>query len=102
MYLLGGTFDPGYSAEVTIPGEGEHRVLFNVSFLGPCYAIHDKGFAGEAAHVRALAGEIEAMYRYAPIPPEIGTVIVPDVSRDAVPLGEATIYDMLLSDFWRY
>jgi hypothetical protein len=38
-----------------------------------------------------------ASYGYAPIPPDLGDIIVPDVALDTLNLGEATIYDCLLS-----
>jgi hypothetical protein len=48
-----------------------------------------------------IAQDIEATWPgYERLPPEVGKVIVPDVSIDARGLGEATLYDYLFSDDW--
>lgn len=58
------------------------------------------GIAEEDVYVQDVAREIEATYAYEPIPPELGNVVVPDVALDTVSLGEATIYNCLLSTHW--
>jgi hypothetical protein len=47
-----------------------------------------------------IAREIEAMFGHERMPPEIGEVIVADVATNLRSLGEATLYDCLLSDDW--
>ena len=84
-------YDSAYSADAVIPG---HRLGFHVSLLGPYYGIRRLGAPGEEPAARDLAEEIEATFPgYAPIPPELGDEIVPDVSLDKRILGKATIYD---------
>lgn len=96
LHILGGTFDSAYSAEVEIPGE-DRALLFHVSFLGPYYVVHRKGFLGDEPYAGAVAQEIEATYAYEAIPPAIGTTVVPDVALDTVSMGTTTVYDLLLS-----
>jgi hypothetical protein len=110
--LLGGSFDSAYTAKLGIPGKEEEderlqrEIGFHVGFgchvsiLGPHYVVRRTLSPDEAPHVQEVAREIEATYGYAPIPPEIGNVVVPDVALDTVPLGEVTIYDCLLSAQW--
>lgn len=95
LYLLGGTWGPGYSGFIWIPG---YRIGFHVSLLGPYYGIHRIGAHGEEAAALDLAREIEATYPgYEPIPPELGEEVVPEVlSRHG-----ATIYECLLSEDWK-
>ena len=101
LSLLAGGLDPAYSAAIDIPEEGV--LYFHVSLLGPYYGIHRTGAPGEKAVASDLALEIEATYGgYAPIPPEIGEEIVPDVALDCRDFGEATIYDCLLSTAWKW
>jgi hypothetical protein len=100
LHILAGGFDSAYSAKIAIPGADERALGFHVSFLGPYYVIHRTGAPGEEPCARGIAEEIEATYGYEPIPPEIGSVVVPDVALDTVALGEATIYDCLLSAVW--
>lgn len=45
-----------------------------------------------------LAREIESTWGYQRMPPEVGKVVVPDVATDSRGLGEATLYDCLMSD----
>ena len=45
-----------------------------------------------------IAREIEATFDWERMPPEIGTVLVPDVATNMRPLGEARLYDCLFSD----
>lgn len=47
-----------------------------------------------------IVQEIESTWGYQRMPPEVGRVIVPDVSTDVQPLGEATLYDCLFTDNW--
>jgi hypothetical protein len=99
-HLLSGRYDPAYSAEICIPGR---RLGFHVSLLGPYYGIHRTGAPGEELPALDLAREIEATYPgYAPIPPEIGNEIVPDVALDGRYFGTAPIYECLLSGVWEY
>jgi hypothetical protein len=94
--LLAGVYDAGYSGFVEIAG---YALGFHVSLLGPYYGIHRTLAAGEEPARIDLAREIEATYPgYEPIPPELGSEVVPDVG---IP-GETTIYRCLLSDGWEW
>jgi hypothetical protein len=94
--ILAGSYDPAYSGHIEIPG---HMLGFHVSLLGPYYGIHRLGAPGEEPAALDLAQEIEATYPgYAPIPPELGDEVVPDV----VSLGRTTIYVCLLSEVWKW
>lgn len=101
LHLLGGGLDPAYSADIDIP-EGA-KLYFHVSLLGPYYGIHRTGAPGEEPAARDIAREIEATYPgYQPIPPELGDEVVPDVTLDKRFFGQATIYECLLSELWRW
>lgn len=47
-----------------------------------------------------IAQDIEAIWGYERMPSEIGKLNVPDVATNLRNLGEATLYDCLLSDNW--
>jgi hypothetical protein len=47
-----------------------------------------------------LARDIEATFGCERMPPEVGNIIVPDVSTDGRNIGEARLYDCLFSDRW--
>jgi hypothetical protein len=47
-----------------------------------------------------IARDIEATFGYEPMPPVVGNIIVPDVATERRALGEARLYDCLLSDSW--
>jgi hypothetical protein len=110
--LLGGSFDSAYSAKLGLPGKAEEEEALqreigfhvgfgcHVSILGPYYVVRRTGSPDEEPHAREVAREIEATYRYEPVPPELGGVVVPDVALDTVHMGEATVYDCLLSGQW--
>jgi hypothetical protein len=69
--------------------------------LGPYYGIRRTGAVGEEDAACDLVREIEATFPgYAPIPPELGDEVVPDVSLDKRLFGEATIYDCILAQEW--
>jgi hypothetical protein len=68
----------------------------------PCLR-RDFGFGfspDEQPHAARIAQEIEATFGGEPMPPEVGDVIVPDVATNLRDLGEARLYDCLLSDDW--
>lgn len=99
LHILAGWLDPAYSAHIRVPGR---RLGFHVCFLGPYYGVHRMGAPGEEPAASELAREIEATYvGYEPIPPELGEEIVPDIALDCRWYGEATIYDCLLSTYWK-
>jgi hypothetical protein len=52
----------------------------------------------ERSYALSIARDIEATWGYECMPPEIGKVIVPDVATNRRGLGEATLYDCLLSE----
>jgi len=56
--------------------------------------------AEEQSYAACIAQEIEATWGYERMPPDVGSVIVPDVATDHRLLGEATLYDCLFSDGW--
>jgi hypothetical protein len=94
--LLSGRYDPGYSADIFLPGR---KLGMYVSVVGPYYAIHHAGAPGEEEVVLDLAQEIEASFPgYQGIPPELGNEVVPDVGN----FGKTTIYHCLLSEVWDY
>jgi hypothetical protein len=107
--VVKGSVDSAYTAKLgilgkeaeegTLDGDLGFQVRFScsVSFLGSYYVVRDRGLAAEASFVEDIAREIVASYGYAPIPPDLGDIIVPDVALDTLNLGEATIYDCLLS-----
>ncbi|MFT3768147.1 MAG: hypothetical protein QM820_22070 [Minicystis sp.] len=102
MHISGQTFDSAFSAMVIVPDEQGRAwdLGFHVSLLGPYYVVHRMGRPGEEAYAQALVQEIEATYGYAPIPPELGDVVVPAVALETRRMGEATVYDCLLSAHW--
>ena len=95
LYILSGGFESAYSAYISVPERP--AIGFHVSILGPYYTIQRAASPGEDRCALELAREIEATYQYAPVPPEIGEVAVPDVAVDGVGMGNATIYTCLLS-----
>jgi hypothetical protein len=52
----------------------------------------------EQPYAESVAREIEATYGYETMPPAIGNVVVPDVETGFRTVGEARLYDCLLSD----
>ena len=54
----------------------------------------------EQPYAAWLARSIEATFGYARMPPEVGKMIVPEVSTVLRSSGEATLYDCLFSDNW--
>jgi len=54
----------------------------------------------EQPYAAWIARDIEATWGYERMPPEVGKVVVPDVATNLRNLGEATLYDCLLSDYW--
>ena len=98
MPLHGGSVLPAYSAYIEIPG---HILGFHVSLLGPYYGIRRTGAPGEESAAMEITREIEATYPgYAPIPPELGNEVVPDVALDGTSFGEVTICSCLFSEEW--
>lgn len=98
LHIISGR-DAGFSGHVEIPG----RLLgFHVSFLGPYHAVHRTGSAGEEPAASEIAREVETTYGYEPVPPEIGDLVVPDVALDTRRMGEVTIYECLLSEYWQW
>lgn len=94
-----GDWDPAYSGEIYLPGD--RSLYFHVSLLGPYYGIHRTGLPVEELPAVDSAREIDATFPgYAPIPPELGDLVVPDVAPGNLLFGEATIYECLLSELW--
>ena len=100
LSLLSGSYDPGYSGYIVIPG---HTLGFHVSLLGPFYGVHRTGVAGEESAALDLVRAIETTYPgHEPIPAELGNEVVPDVALDAKGFGKATVYFCLLSPEWEW
>lgn len=55
----------------------------------------------EEPYAAAIAREIEATWGYERLPPEVGMIVVPDVSTNLTMLGEATLHDCLFCDRFR-
>jgi hypothetical protein len=101
LSLLSGNVDPAYSARIWLTDET--ALSFHVSLLGPYYGIHLPGIPEEEPVAREIAREIEATYPgYRQVPPELGDVVVPDVTMFAVSMGEATIGMFLFSVVWSW
>lgn len=98
LFLLSGGLEPAYSAYLLLPG----RTLgFHVCAIGPYYGVHRTGAPGEEPAAGEVAREIEATYPgYEAIPPELGDQVVPDVAPEPRLMGEATVYECLLSIAW--
>ncbi|XXT21530.1 hypothetical protein WME94_08195 [Sorangium sp. So ce429] len=58
--------------------------------------------ADELPHAEWIAREIEMSFGCERMPPEIGTILVPDVAVNLRTLGEATLYDCLFTDRHRW
>jgi hypothetical protein len=56
--------------------------------------------AADQPYAEWISREIETTFGGERMPPEIGNVLVPDVATNNRPLGEARLYDCLLSDEW--
>ena len=98
LHLLAGGLDPAYSARIYLPRE---TISFHVSFLGPYYGVHHLGESDEAP--AAIARQIEAVYPgHAPIPPDLGDEVIPDLGLGSMPFGTSTIYLFLLSRVWEW
>jgi hypothetical protein len=54
----------------------------------------------EQTYKRGIAEEIEATFGFAPMPPALGRVIVPDAWISQYDCGTATIFDCLFTDHW--
>jgi hypothetical protein len=54
----------------------------------------------EQPYAAWIARDIEATFGYERMPPEVGKVLVPDVSTVRRDLGGVTLYDCLFSDAW--
>lgn len=112
LHLFGDSADSAYSARLSplhkpsdddLDGVDRFRMRFGckVSFLGPYYLVCRLGTPDEEPYAEDVAREIEATYvGYRPIPPELGKVLVPDVTVHNLGMGEATIHDCLLSTQW--
>jgi hypothetical protein len=116
FYLASGNHDAAYAAKVVLPGpeDEERSVAFMVSFLAPYYRIYGVRVAlrkhedaheirhdlspEEESYARGIAQEIEAEYEYERLPPEIGNMLVPDVTPGNREAGKGTIYDCIFSD----
>ncbi|APR83283.1 Hypothetical protein A7982_08632 [Minicystis rosea] len=128
FHLPSGSHDAAYAAKLLLPATEpeqsghaiEHALGFLVSILAPCHVIYSSRIAYriddpnvatlpeirldlssiEIPPARAIAQEIQASWDTRPLPREIGEVVVPEVATSIRAMGEATIYDCLLSDDW--
>lgn len=121
-HLASGTFDACYTAKIPLPPrhtERSRELLVLVSIIAPYYVIlqarsvwrapgqPSAGTRREVTHeieaperaiATIIAAEIEDVFGYEPMPPEIGDSIVPDVATSVRPIGQATLYDCLFTD----
>ncbi|MBK8259516.1 MAG: hypothetical protein IPK82_43520 [Polyangiaceae bacterium] len=89
---------PAWAAKLgaLLPGRAELDSITNSPFDSTRV---DFDFGNEERlHATKIIKEIETIWGYENMPPEIGTVIVPDVATDNRELGRATLYDCLFSD----
>lgn len=121
LHLPTGEHDACYSAWVYLPASpGEHwRVVVALRVLQQALSALlqarqpppvrvprrqvETSFDPSPEEERYFAGitqAIEATFKCERLPPEIGKVLVPDVATGSRSLGEATLYDCLLSDDW--
>jgi hypothetical protein len=119
FHLPTGKHDACYSGRIFLqPAKGEHfhSVGFMVSLLLPCYVVYssrvvDAGPGGarrndlrfelssdELPYASWIAKAIEEAWHFEPMPPEMMSVLVPDVATNMRDLGEATLRDLLFSD----
>jgi hypothetical protein len=89
--------DSALSAYLELP---RCKLGFHVSVLGPYYGIHRIGAANDGPAAEAIANEIERIYGFQPIPPEVGYGRVRHVEVEPRRMDEATIYACLLSRDW--
>jgi hypothetical protein len=88
-----GMVTPEFAAEADKAWEAEHTMATR----------RDISFAftpDEQPYAESIAREIEAVYGFERMPPEVGNIIVPDVSVGGRLLGEARLFDCLFSDSW--
>ncbi len=117
MHLPTGDYDGGYSGQLYLhdpmPEGSADSLEFRVSFLAPYYFLfssrlpeggqryehHLDLLPDEEPYARAIVEEIEAAFPgYAPMQPEVGHVVVPDVVAGFRRMGEATLYHCLFAD----
>lgn len=104
------------------PGAKNRTLRFLVSFVVPCYVVFRwcnelrERAAGtldpqsatsfelspdESAFAKVIIEEIELAYPgYAPIPPEVGRTVIPDIVTERKRFGEAEIFGCFFSDDW--
>ncbi len=86
---------PAVDYVVYLPSNSELPTVF------PEYEYRFDLAAGEQACAEMIVGVIEEAFPgYTLLPPEVGTVRLPDVITDFKPHGEATIYDCLFTHQW--
>ncbi|HYP27463.1 MAG TPA: hypothetical protein VE262_12160 [Blastocatellia bacterium] len=108
--------DASYRCRVEMPpGESLHAVVACVSILVPFYLVYSSQvrrlqdrFAPpevryeltdeEAGYGQVVTSNIEAIFGYSPMPPDIGMQPVSDVAVGNVEIGKATLYDCLFTD----
>lgn len=81
--------DPPVRAAVEVPQPPARREIRSFEFS-----------PDEQPYATAIAEDIEASWGYERMPPEVGKILVPEVATNLRALGEATLYDCLMSDRW--
>jgi len=101
--------------ELATPDDSLHAIVACVSIITPFYltyssVVRQSGSRFSPSEVRhelsddevqygnVVASDIEKIFGYRPMPPGIGTELVPDVAVGNVVLGKATLYDCLFTD----
>ena len=101
------------------PARPSHEIGFAVSFIAPCYVVFSSRAipidppigmretdrqvsfdlsSTELPFARGIAEEIEISFPdHEPVPPEVGNVIVPEVSSELPHRGVATLFECLFS-----
>jgi hypothetical protein len=118
LHLLAGDWDAGYVGDLAGSVEGDFTIGFAVSFIVPCYAVYTWTYPEPSLLSRrfrtasldltpqqqAYAGPIaewiaRAWPTHQPLSAEMGAVAVPDVATNMCGLGEATVFDCVLTDY---
>lgn len=125
IHLPTGSWDAGYSAWLWLPTrdplEKLHKIAFYVSFIAPCYLLHsnvcraatptdpEQSWSDESSFTfsddeQPIAKAIEAEIRtsfpdHEPLPPEVASIIVPDVAVGTTQFGKATLLDCLFTEY---
>ncbi len=88
---------PADSAGLQLLSNPDDESLKSITFTQREFAVTFEPSPDERPYAAWIASEIEATFGYERMPPEIGTVLVPDLATPRLP-GEVRLYDCLFSD----